>query len=316
LTDAGRIVGMSNPSITIRAIRDDDDLDELHDGNYEWSGATLARRLTASSAEAMLAFHVAVADNRLVGYLDGFLPPDDNPTHQGFATIWVPPKLRGQGVGSALWDAAMLTARDRGAKRLTSHADSKDEASLRWLRARGATTGGLHLESTLELSDVLPLTAPPPGVTIETLDTTSSEEAWRAAFSAHNRLMLDTPDAETNPTPIPYEIYRTLLAEPWQVCVARNEDGEYVGLTTVFVKNEREHIVNTMITAVNREWRNKGLATALKTAHAIKLRDAGWRAIITQNMEGNDHILAANKRLGFKPSNAMLDVIYDLPQES
>jgi mycothiol synthase len=112
---------------------------------------------------------------------------------------------------------------------------------------------------------------------------------------------------------MPYEIFRTLLAGPWQVAVAKSNDGEIVGLTSVFVKNEGDRSVNTMLTAVNRDWRGKGLATALKVAHAVKLRDAGWRLIITQNMEGNDHILAANKRLGFTPSSATLDAIYDFP---
>ncbi len=128
--------------------------------------------------------------------------------------------------------------------------------------------------------------------------------------------MRDTPDAETNPSQIPYEMYRILIGQPWQLCLATAENGEIVGLTCVFPKNEKERTVNTMLTAVNREWRGKGLATALKTAHAIKLRDAGWRAIVTQNMEGNDHILAANRRLGFQPSNAMLDAIYDFPQDA
>ncbi len=306
---------MTDSSLSIRAIRDDDDLDDLQEGNVEWSGAGFARKMTAAAAaeDAVLAFHVAEQDGRLLGYLDGFLTGEDNPTHAGFGGVWVRPDARGHGVGSALLDALLSTAVQHGAQRLTSRVDSQDHASLRWLKARGGTTGGIHLESKLELGDDLPLFPPPSGVTVETVDADAEESEWQAAYDAHVRLMGDTPDAETNPAPIPYRVYRTLLADGWQLCLAKTDDGAIVGLTCVFPKNEKLRSVNTMLTAVNREWRGQGLATALKTAHAVRLRDAGWRTIVTQNMEGNDHILAANKRLGFQPSKAMLDAIYDFP---
>jgi GNAT superfamily N-acetyltransferase len=304
---------MAEPKILVRPIRDDDDLDELHEGDEEWAGAALARRMTSDGGDSTIAFHVAVDDGRLVGYLDGFLARQDNPTRVGFAGVWVRTDARRRGVGSALFETLLPIARDRGARRFLARVDSKDDSSLRWLKARGATTGGTHFESKLELTDELPLIPPPPGVTVAVMSDEADESAWHDAHDANARLMLDTPDAKANPAPMPYEIYRALLAEPWQVCLAKTDDGAIVGLTCVFPRNEKERFVNTMLTGVNREWRGKGLATAMKTAHAIALRDAGWRAIVTQNMEGNDHILAANKRLGFQPSKEMLDVIYDLP---
>ncbi|HEX4057238.1 MAG TPA: GNAT family N-acetyltransferase [Galbitalea sp.] len=305
---------MEKSALSIRPIRDDDDLDELHEGDNEWAGSALARNMSASAGDAMVAFHVAEQDGRLVGYFDSFLPQEDNPTGVGFASVWVLPEARGRGVGAALLEALLPLATARGARRLTARVDSEDESSLRWIRAKGATTGGTHLESTLELTDDLPLLPPPDGVAVVVMPDSADEIAWRSAHEANVRLMRDTPDAETNPAPMPYEIYRALLAESWQLCLARTDDGSIVGLTCVFPKNEKLRQVNTMLTGVNREWRGRGLATALKTAHAIALRDAGWRAIVTQNMDGNDHILAANKRLGFRPSKALLDVLYDLPE--
>lgn len=304
---------MANPHVQVRPIRDDDDLDEVHDGDEHWPGAALIRDLRATSGDAMFAFHVAEIDGRLVGYVDGFLPPVDNPTRVGSAGMWVRPDARGWGIGSALLETLLPIAQERGARRLTSHVDSADAASLHWLSARGATTGGTHLESKLELGDDLPSIPPPAGATVAMMPDDADETAWHAAHDAAVRFTRDTPDAEANPSPMPYEIYRTLCAEPWQLCLAKTDDGAIVGLTCVFLKNEKQRYVNTMITGVNREWRGKGLATALKTAHAIALRDAGWRAIVTQNMAGNDPILAANKRLGFQPGKAMLDVLYDLP---
>jgi GNAT superfamily N-acetyltransferase len=304
---------MADSTLSIRAIRDDDDLDDLHDGDHEWAGAELARRMQETGGDAMFVFHVAEREGRLVGYLDGFLPTDDNPGQIGFATIWVRPDARRQGVGSAMLDALVPIALERGARQLTAHVDADDESSQHWLKGKGATTGRTHLESMLELTGALPLFPPPEGVSVSVLPADASEAEWHAAHEAHMRLMRDTPDSKTNPSPIPYDVFRALLTDPWQVCVAKTDDGAVVGLTSVFPKSEKDRFVNTMLTGVDRDWRGKGLATALKTAHAINLRDGGWRAIITQNMEGNDHILAANNRLGFQPSNAMLDVIYEVP---
>jgi GNAT superfamily N-acetyltransferase len=303
-----------DPTLDIRPVRDDDDLDDLRDGDDTWAGAELARRFAVNGGDAQYAFHVAEQDGRLVGYLDAFLDSDDNPTATGFAKVWVRPGARGHGVGTALWQYLLPLATERGARRLLTTIDAADAASLHWLEARGGTTGGTHLESRLELGEDLPLIPPPAGVSVDTLPDDAGEPEWRAAYDAHVRLMQDTPDAETNPSPMPFPIFRTLMAHPWQVCLGTTEDGAIVGLTSVFAKNQVKREVNTMLTAVNREWRNQGMATALKTAHALKLRDAGWRAVITQNMEGNDHILAANARLGFQPSATRYDAIYDVPQ--
>ena len=49
----------------------------------------------------------------------------------------------------------------------------------------------------------------------------------------------------------------------------------------------------------------------MKAAHAIALADAGWTSIVTQNMEGNGPILASNRRLGFKPTGGLREMIYD-----
>jgi mycothiol synthase len=307
------IIGMSDSTFSIRPVVDGDDLDELHADDADWLGAALTRDLIASSGDALLLFQVAESDGSLIGYVDGILPENDNPTRAGRATVWVRPDWRRRGIGSALWRALWEAGSERGVKRFTSRVDAEDVAARAWVAAIGATTDGVHFESTLNLDGGLLSREPPEGITIETLESDASEIEWRKAYSATVRLMADTPDAATNPAPMPYEIFRTLLAGPWQVAVAKSNDGEIVGLTSVFVKNEGDRSVNTMLTAVNRDWRGKGLATALKVAHAVKLRDAGWRLIITQNMEGNDHILAANKRLGFTPSSATLDAIYDFP---
>ena len=305
---------MQASPFSIRPVGNDDDLDELHFGNPAWMGASLTRELVANSGDALLVFTVAVAGRRLVAYAEGFLPRQGNPSMQGRCALWVRPDARGQGIGTALWNELRQVGAARGAKSLTSSIDPHDERAIAWLTGIRGLTGALHLESRLDLGDNLSSTGFPPGITIDTLGDNPSEHDWQETYAAHVRLAKEPPDARDHPASIPYQIYRTLIAEPWQVATARTSDRSIVGLTSVFVRSERDRSVNTMLTAVNREWRGKGLAAALKTTHAITLRDAGWRSIVTQNMEGNDRILAVNRRLGFQPSRSTLDALYDFAE--
>jgi hypothetical protein len=160
----------------------------------------------------------------------------------------------------------------RSPRRLTSRVEASDHASRRWVEARGATIEGLHLESNLDLGGDLPVVSPPPGVSVDLLGEDADEPEWQAAYEAAVRLGMDAPDAETNPEAMPpYPIFRTMVSEPWQMCVATTPDGQIVGLTSVFTINETERIVNTMLTGVNREWRGKGLATALTAGRRSQL---------------------------------------------
>jgi RimJ/RimL family protein N-acetyltransferase len=101
-----------------------------------------------------------------------------------------------------------------------------------------------------------------------------------------------------------------VFPEPWQVMGAWEGD-DLVGLTGVAVRDQRDRRLNTTFTGVARGYRGRGLATALKSAQALALRDAGWRTIVTQNMEGNEPILASNRRLGFRRSAGHRDLVYD-----
>lgn len=53
--------------------------------------------------------------------------------------------------------------------------------------------------------------------------------------------------------------------------------------------------------------RGGGLSTALKTKHALLLRDRGERRLFTQNLDQNAPILAANARLGFQVDTGFYD---------
>jgi hypothetical protein len=147
-------------------------------------------------------------------------------------------------------------------------------------------------------------------VELRNLPEDADEELWHRFAAKFDELMADTPDRAEGGEPMPYPVMRAVLRQPWQVMCAWRGD-RVVGLTALGVRNRETGLLNTFLTAVDRDLRGLGIATALKVGQALQVRDAGWRRVATQNMEGNEAILAANRRLGFVPVAAMRDLTFD-----
>jgi hypothetical protein len=79
----------------------------------------------------------------------------------------------------------------------------------------------------------------------------------------------------------------------------------------VMIRDRDQGRRDTFLTGVSAGYRSQGVATGLKVAHARALRDSGWRFITTQNMQGNEHILASNARLGFQRKTARAELMFD-----
>jgi GNAT superfamily N-acetyltransferase len=196
--------------------------------------------------------------------------------------------------------------------------DADDVQSLAIAQAHSFRVGGLHIESELDLAamDVASMqqrAAPPDGLDLHPLAPDTDEATWRDFVVLHDRLTEDTPDRAAGSEPAPYEVVRAFLAEPWQVMGAWDGD-EMIGFTAVSIRDGGPaRVLNTHLTGVLADFRSRGIATALKAAHALALQEAGWQRIRTQNMDGNIPILAANKTLGFARARGLQDLTYDFP---
>ena len=80
--------------------------------------------------------------------------------------------------------------------------------------------------------------------------------------------------------------------------VAVTEDDEYVGVS--FISTGTSGKLYTGLTAVRRDWRRKGVATALKTKAIMYARGHDGKTIRTDN-EANNPMYLLNQQLGFKP---------------
>lgn len=304
--------------VVVRVARDDEDLDAMNVGNSSWMGGAMMRELFAASGDAPNAALIAEIDGEPVGY-GHFVAMGVFDGHRAPATIFVPPSQRGRGAGNALWAAVLEGCTPDRVRGVMLSLDADDMHSRDIALAHGLRLGGLHIESELDLAamdlaDMEQRATSPSGLTVRPLAPDTDEETWHDFAALHERISNDTPDRAAGSEPASYAVIRAFLAEPWQVMGAW--DGlELVGFTAVSIRDARPEarVLNTHLTGVLPDFRGRGIATALKAAHAVALHRAGWRRIRTQNMDGNIPILAANETLGFRRARGLQDLIYDHP---
>ena len=92
-----------------------------------------------------------------------------------------------------------------------------------------------------------------------------------------------------------------VLPEGWVVAV---ENGRYIGNSSL-EKGSQPGGISTGFTGVLRDYRRRGLATALKALTMDWAKQAGYQFIRTGNEENNP-MLTLNKKLGFQEVTASL----------
>ncbi|RYU15252.1 GNAT family N-acetyltransferase [Nocardioides iriomotensis] len=299
-------------TIVVRDCSETDDLDAVHEGWRGWLGEGTMRELLGSG-DFPRRLMVAEDDGVLVGTGYG-LGVGAGDGHRGLGHVYVRRDHRRRGVGRALWQAVLEVCTPERVPGVLVQVDDGDEGAKQVLADHGFEDHGLHLESQLELAraeEIRPLSRVPDGgdVRVASLAEGATEDEWRGVHAAYVRLMADAPDMAGGSEPMPFALWRRLIREPWQVLGAWS-DGRLVGLT-VLAPRAGDGALNTWFTGVDRDRRGQGLATCLKAAQACALAEAGWVRIVTQNMEGNDAILAANRRLGFVTTGGMRAYVLD-----
>ena len=67
------------------------------------------------------------------------------------------------------------------------------------------------------------------------------------------------------------------------------------------------------LTVVRRDWRRRGLSTALKRAELARAAANGLREVYTWTQRGNDGMRAVNERLGYVYRHVELTMVAPLP---
>lgn len=303
--------------VTVRLAAEHDDLDGVNSGNVLWNGAEQELRTVASvpAERGEAAVFVAEVSGQPVGCAVGIAAPGAAFGY-GMARIYVQPAARRQGAGSALFDAVCERGRNRGLAGLMVLVPDSEPAGLAAAQHLGLVEHGHHIESALALAELDPQVerreqarAAAAGVSFEPLADDADEHAWLDIYAFFSARLNEAPDSREGGGNMPYEVFRSFAVEPWQIFVARHAaSGRPVGVTSLMPRADAPARLNTLFTGVHPDSRGQGLAAALKTAHARRVRDAGWNEILTQNMGDNYAILAINRRLGFRPVGGYRDL--------
>ena len=224
--------------------------------------------------------------------------------------LWVAAEHQRQGIGSALYEHAERFARERGLTRMWTYVRlfRPDEPAVRFLEKRGFVEQDRDVPVMLDVASFDPaphVRALPVGLRLLSLAEAGDTEANRREVYALDGLIhVDLPTHDVLPERPDFEQWNKLMEgpeyDPRAVILAEDAGGTWVGLSVLGFQ-EHTNVGWTNITGVRREWRGRGLATALKLKAIAAARDRGCSLILTENHEDNAPMRAINRKLGFTP---------------
>jgi GNAT superfamily N-acetyltransferase len=244
---------------------------------------------------------------------------------QYFVNLNVLPEEEGQGFGSVLFNHLLAEALAMEPKpvRITTHTREDKPRGVRFLEDRGYTRSMRFPRSALDVTlfDPAPFAAKLAQIQQSSIEITSlallmqrDPEWMRKLYDLEWELVQDVPyhDELTRPE---FEVFEkgvignpNLLPEAWFIAV----DGErWVGMSALWRNPGNPKRLETGLTGVSRDYRRRGLATALKVTAIEYARGRGIEEIETDNEENNP-MYQINLRLGYVPQPANLDYVKDI----
>lgn len=303
--------------LELRNLSSADDLDAYNVGSATWPGALFHReRAKSTPPEVPVTMIGAEVDGRPAGFLLAVGLPI-RPGGRCFGAIYVQTWARNRGIGSELRERLLPLVAGFGVPGIVVPAED-DPASLQVIEHWGYPIIGRHYESELDLTTVDDAAVAAAtqklshdGIQIALLSQGEevSQRDLRDVYPFFVERFREAPDASGATSDMPFEVFAGFITSAWRLLLARR-NGHLVGLTGAVPRDA--DTVNTFYTGVHPDYRGRGIAAALKLQHAQILRDRGYRRLLTQNMDVNTHILAANKTMGFRRLSSYVDVQVDV----
>ena len=224
-----------------------------------------------------------------------------------YAMARVLPEHRGRGVGTRIYETLSEHARKLGRESLWGRIREDDTASRGFVRNRGFQEAGREYEVVLDAALAEPSGQLPDG--IELVSLAERPDLERAVHELDSEVGADVPRPEGDDfEPQTFARWREQYLEgpgavPGAVLAALAGD-EVVGYTGLRRRGAVSPIAENMLTAVRRDWRRRGIATALKREQVARARAVGIERIFTTNDETNAGMRGVNERLGYQPAPA------------
>jgi len=244
---------------------------------------------------------------------------DEEPLACAFVDPWtefaecdvaVVPDFRRRGIGSAVLAEVSRHARRLGKDALHGEIKDSDTESRAFLERRGFEEVGGEQAVVLELGRIdAPEVAPPPGVRIASRveEPDRLEEMHAVAVQADE----DIPGSAGVQT---FEQWRAHeIDKPTrrpELCFLALAGDEVVGYAALQVFGDEAH---HGLTATRRDWRRRGVASALKRAEIAAAKRGGFKLLLTESEERNEPMRLLNEKLGYVPAPEWSTVVMQGP---
>ena len=223
----------------------------------------------------------------------GFAGPSDS-AGRGFLTARVLPASRRRGIGTALIVQLADHLHRVGFSIAGAHVDGNDAGSVAFAHRFGFEEADREVEQVRVVGVEQPVQVP------EGVEFVTIAERPELLREAHPLGVEGWADMATT-------VAVTISLEDWLAEEATFPggsfvalaDGEIVGYSGLCRWAGDDTIAEDGLTVVRRDWRRRGLATALKRAELAWAAENGIREIVTWTQRGNDAMRAANERLGY-----------------
>jgi mycothiol synthase len=225
----------------------------------------------------------------------------------GAVAARVLPDRRRQGIGTAILRDLAGRAAAMGFTAVNSNVE--DPGSVRFAERFGFREIDRQVEQVRAIGDE-PAPQAPPGVVI--VAVSERPGLWRAAYQAVGTQAFQDM-ATVKPLDISLEQWeRDWITDPDAMFVAL-ADGEVIGCAGLLPDTDDPGRAEHALTVVGRDWRRRGVATALKRTTLTWAAAHGLREVYTWTQRGNDAMRALNTSLGFSTRTESLTMHASLP---
>lgn len=238
---------------------------------------------------------------------------------QYFTTCTVHPRFRNQGMASEIYRGFRIKLAEKHAKSVIAKTREDLTTGIQFLENKGfgrimryprshLDVDGFNYETYKGLADRLETE----GLKLRSIEQLKNEDRdWKQKLlDVTHAILRDVPQPEPFKELSLDQYEKAYLENPsfcppaWWVAVNCNE---YVGLSNLWVRTEHSReFAHTGLTGVRRDYRRRGICTALKVKTFEFAKKFGTKIIETDNEESNP-MYQINLKLGFKPQPAWLD---------
>ena len=225
------------------------------------------------------------------------------------------PAHRSRGLGSELLRRVSARASELGKHGIQLEVRSDDPHSIRFVENRGFEE--IEREEEVEL-DLTALTSPPavtPPAGIELVTLRDRPDLEREMFEVDREASADIPGLASTHVDRSFEAWRGFAIErpsrDHDLTFLALADGHVVGVA--YMENYGDRGIHNL-TGVRREWRGRGVATALKRAQIAGAHRRGLKALVTESQHENEPMRTLNLKLGYAPTVA--NIVYRGPLPS